>query len=147
MDEDGDRKIDRSEFRKAIPLLSISPAPTEAEVDAYFDAMDADGGGTMDVDEFQSFLSKEAEVLGAEKGVTEKPVAPPPPTKNGQKPPDNASLSKALVAMVTFICADFVTFLQINASFVSSMPTLDWPYADAREAETQDKKVEISSPS
>lgn len=49
-DADGNGKIDRGEFRAL--LLQLGGAATSADADARFDAMDVDGTGCIDFQEF-----------------------------------------------------------------------------------------------
>ena len=46
----GDGHISKKEFRKGVEALKISAPP--AEVNALFDSYDADGSGTITIDEF-----------------------------------------------------------------------------------------------
>ena len=50
-DEDGSRTIDRVEFCRAFEALNLEPAIPKSELLVLFAYMDADGGGTVEVDD------------------------------------------------------------------------------------------------
>ena len=57
-DEDGDGRVSRQEFRRAMPMLGIKAS--RDEVDDLFDAMDQDGSGSIEYLELKDLLESEA---------------------------------------------------------------------------------------
>jgi calcium-binding protein CML len=58
LDVDEDGTITKEEFRKVLPMLGFDGGGTEA-LDALFDQLDADLGGTIDYEELHRLLRKE----------------------------------------------------------------------------------------
>ena len=57
-DENGDGGVDKAEFRKAVPQMGIpmmANIPAE-DIDALFDSLDVDGGGTISYKELKKLL-------------------------------------------------------------------------------------------
>ena len=55
-DSSGDGEIDKTEFRKHVLALGVVARP--ADIDAFFEDLDADGGGSLDMRELQKALRK-----------------------------------------------------------------------------------------
>ena len=53
-DENGDGKVSKAEFRKALRALGFEGVDTE--LDALFDEFDADGGGSIEYQELNAML-------------------------------------------------------------------------------------------
>ena len=58
-DTDGSRSMDRYEWAEALELMNIQLAPQDAEL--VFSSLDADAGGTIDIDEFLTRMKEEAD--------------------------------------------------------------------------------------
>merc|ERR1719272_1223165 len=69
-DEDGDGRVSKKEFRRALPLLGLQ-VPRE-EVDALFDSWDPDGSGSLVMAELRErLLAHSAAVLARFRDLAE----------------------------------------------------------------------------
>ena len=57
-DKNGDGQVSKVEFRQVLPLLEL-PKYGNAEMDAVFECIDLDGGGSIDFKEMQKLLHRE----------------------------------------------------------------------------------------
>ena len=60
MDTNGDGKIAKVEFGKAVRRLNLEPSPSRAEIDSLFDECDLDGSGTVEYKELQRLVRRRA---------------------------------------------------------------------------------------
>ena len=61
-DRNGDGMVSRAEFREVLPILNLGGRVGAPQMDAVFDAVDADGSGFVDYTELQKQLRKGADV-------------------------------------------------------------------------------------
>ena len=72
-DSDGSRSVDRYEWADALDHMGLQLSPKEAEL--VFRSLDADGGGSIDVDEFLSRMKQEQERRKKEMELEEERVS------------------------------------------------------------------------